>query len=185
MQGAGKTTTLKMLSGDEIPTRGTASLGGFDILSQQIEVRRLLGYCPQFDALLDLLTCREHLELFARIKGVPESLLAGVVEAKLHEMDLTQYSNKLAGSLSGGNKRKLSVAIAMIGDPPLMFLDEVSRQSRKTAVRYHIPDRAAQESPLSSLRRALLLSHPELLFNTRVFICLHLPFCSPPRAWTP
>jgi ABC-type multidrug transport system ATPase subunit len=123
---AGKTTTLKMLSGDEIPTRGTATLGGFDILTQQIEVRRLLGYTPQFDAHLDLLTTREHLEMYARIKGVPESMLNGVVNAKLREMDLVQYANKLAGSLSGGNKRKLSVAVAMVGDPPLMFLDEPS-----------------------------------------------------------
>lgn len=115
-----------MLSGDECPTSGRALLGGYDIISEQGKVRRLLGYCPQFDALLDLLTAREHLELYARIKGVPLAKLRGVVDAKLDEFDLRPFANKLAGRLSGGNKRKLSVAIALIGNPPIVFLDEPS-----------------------------------------------------------
>jgi len=124
INGAGKTTTMKILTGDIVPTSGTARLSGYDILTQQSEVRRLVGYCPQFDALLELLTVREHLELYARIKGVPEAQLDAVVSSKIKELDLVQYSNKLAGSLSGGNKRKTSVALAMIGDPLLLFLDE-------------------------------------------------------------
>lgn len=126
INGAGKTSTLKMLTGDILPSKGTAYLNGLDIMSQQLEIRRLIGYCPQFDALLDLLTVREHLELFGRIKGIPASDLEQVVMEKLHQMDLIDYETKLAGSLSGGNKRKLSVAIAMIGSPPIMFLDEPS-----------------------------------------------------------
>ncbi|KAF0703609.1 hypothetical protein As57867_007568, partial [Aphanomyces stellatus] len=63
INGAGKTSTMKMMTGDVLPTSGSATLGGFDIMSQQLEVRRLIGYCPQFDALIDLLTVREHLEL--------------------------------------------------------------------------------------------------------------------------
>ncbi|OWY90701.1 ABC transporter [Phytophthora megakarya] len=70
INGAGKTTTMKMLTGDVLPTSGTATLGGFDILTQQIEVRRQIGYCPQFDALFERMSVREHLELFAAIKGV-------------------------------------------------------------------------------------------------------------------
>ncbi|GMF35983.1 unnamed protein product [Phytophthora fragariaefolia] len=126
INGAGKTTTMKMLTGDELPTHGTATLGGFDILTQQIEVRRQIGYCPQFDALFDLLTVREHLELFASIKGVPRSQLNDVVADKINQLNLSDFENKLAGSLSGGNKRKLSVAIAMIGNPRIIFLDEPS-----------------------------------------------------------
>ncbi|CAI5730665.1 unnamed protein product [Hyaloperonospora brassicae] len=126
INGAGKTTTMKMLTGDELPTRGTATLGGFDILTQQIEVRRQIGYCPQFDALFELLTVREHLELFASIKGVSRSRLRGVVSDKIKQLNLGDFENKLAGSLSGGNKRKLSVAIALIGDPQIVFLDEPS-----------------------------------------------------------
>ncbi|GLE02420.1 hypothetical protein PINS_up011258 [Pythium insidiosum] len=126
INGAGKTTTMKMLTGDIVPTAGGATLSGFDILTQQLEVRREIGYCPQFDALIDLLTVREHLELFAQIKGVPRSELASVVQEKMEQLNLTAFENKLAGSLSGGNKRKLSVAIAMIGSPSILFLDEPS-----------------------------------------------------------
>ena len=113
--GAGKTTSLKCLSGDVLPTSGTATVSGYDILTQQPQVRRLLGYCPQFDALLELLTVREHLELFAAIKRIPTADVNRVVSEKIREMDLSAYENKLAGTLSGGNKRKLSVAIATVG----------------------------------------------------------------------
>ncbi|KAG6615655.1 ABC transporter A family member 1 [Phytophthora cinnamomi] len=126
INGAGKTTTMKMLTGDVQPTQGTATLNGFDILSQQIEVRRQIGYCPQFDALFDLLSVREHLELFGAIKGIPRASLERVVMEKIHQLNLADFENKLAGSLSGGNKRKLSVAIAMIGNPAIIFLDEPS-----------------------------------------------------------
>ncbi|KAK1930150.1 ABC transporter A family member 1 [Phytophthora citrophthora] len=126
INGAGKTTTMKMLTGDVPPSSGTATLGGYNILSQQIEVRRQIGYCPQFDALFDLLTVREHLELFGAIKGVPQSSLDRVVMEKIQQLNLADFEHKLAGSLSGGNKRKLSVAIAMIGNPAIIFLDEPS-----------------------------------------------------------
>ncbi|KUF93746.1 Sulfatase protein [Phytophthora nicotianae] len=126
INGAGKTTTMKMLTGDVQPSHGTATLGGFDILSQQIEVRRQIGYCPQFDALFDLLSVREHLELFGAIKGIPQASLDRVVMEKIQQLNLGDFEHKLAGSLSGGNKRKLSVAIAMIGNPAIIFLDEPS-----------------------------------------------------------
>ncbi|KAJ0410416.1 hypothetical protein P43SY_002748 [Pythium insidiosum] len=124
INGAGKTTTMKMLTGDVLPSSGTARLDGLDILSQQLAVRRRLGYCPQFDALFELLSVREHLELFARIKGVAQ--LHDAVRAMLREMNLEDFEHKLAGTLSGGNKRKLSVAIALLGAPPIVFLDEPS-----------------------------------------------------------
>jgi ATP-binding cassette subfamily A (ABC1) protein 1 len=126
VNGAGKTTTLKMLTGDVIPTSGTASLAGHDILKEQLQVRRVIGYCPQFDALLENLTVKEHLELFAKIKGIPENLVGFTVREKMDQLNLNAFENKLAGKLSGGNKRKLSVAIAMIGSPPVVFLDEPS-----------------------------------------------------------
>ena len=126
INGAGKTSALKILSGDIFPSFGSAQLAGYDVVREQLQVRRLLGYCPQFDALLDLMSTREHLELYARIKGVPEKDLKKVVEKQLKSFDLVDYAGKLAGTLSGGNKRKLSVAIALIGDPPIVFLDEPS-----------------------------------------------------------
>jgi ATP-binding cassette subfamily A (ABC1) protein 1 len=136
INGAGKTSTLKMLTGDVLPTEGNAYIAGKDILTQQLEVRSLLGYCPQFDALLDLLTVREHLELFAKVKGIPQSHRSALVRQAMVEMDLTNFENKLAGRLSGGNKRKLSVGIAMIGNPPIMFLDEPSTGMDPVARRY-------------------------------------------------
>jgi ABC-type lipoprotein export system ATPase subunit len=125
INGAGKTTTMKMLTGDELPTSGHATILGHDVVSEQQACRKHMGYCPQFDALLDRLTVREHLELFARIKrAVPWSRVPRLVRLMLKQMQLEQFEHKLAGALSGGNKRKLSVAIAMIGSPPVVFLDE-------------------------------------------------------------
>ncbi|OVA04022.1 ABC transporter-like [Macleaya cordata] len=134
--GAGKTTTLSMLSGEECPTDGTAYIFGNDISLHPKAARRHIGYCPQFDALLEFLTVKEHLELYARIKGVPESRIADVVEEKMEEFDLWKHANKPSYSLSGGNKRKLSVAIAMIGDPPIVILDEPSTGMDPLAKRF-------------------------------------------------
>ena len=107
---------------------GEAFIDGLDTMEHQDSIRSLIGYCPQHDALLELLTVREHLELFARIKAVPESDVPAVVAQKMQELNLKPFEHKLAGALSGGNKRKLSVAIAMIGvkAPPIVLLDEVN-----------------------------------------------------------
>lgn len=134
--GAGKTTTLSMLSGEEHPTDGTAFIFGKDICSNPKAARRHIGYCPQFDALLEYLTVQEHLELYARIKGVPNYMLESVVMEKLIEFDLLKHADKPSFSLSGGNKRKLSVAIAMIGDPPIVILDEPSTGMDPIAKRF-------------------------------------------------
>ncbi|XP_070027820.1 ABC transporter A family member 1 isoform X2 [Nicotiana sylvestris] len=134
--GAGKTTTLSMLSGEENPSDGTAFIFGKDIRSDPKVARRHIGYCPQFDALLEFLTVQEHLELYARIKGVPEYELEDVVMQKLLEFDLMKHANKPSFALSGGNKRKLSVAIAMIGDPPIVILDEPSTGMDPIAKRF-------------------------------------------------
>ena len=112
-----------MLSGEFPPTSGTAHIAGFSVTREQARLRQCIGYCPQFSALIDALTVREHLELFARIKGVPEPHVGTRVERKMGEMDLGDFADKAAGSLSGGNQRKLSVAIATISDPPVLFLD--------------------------------------------------------------
>ncbi|KAK6945284.1 ABC transporter-like, ATP-binding domain [Dillenia turbinata] len=134
--GAGKTTTLSMLTGEERPTDGTAVIFGKDIRANPKAARRHIGYCPQFDALLEFLTVQEHLELYARIKGIPEYRMKDVVMEKLVEFDLLKHANKPSFSLSGGNKRKLSVAIAMIGDPPIVILDEPSTGMDPIAKRF-------------------------------------------------
>nr|XP_015201012.1 PREDICTED: ATP-binding cassette sub-family A member 1-like [Lepisosteus oculatus] len=124
VNGAGKTTTFKMLTGDISVSSGEAFLNGYSILKQMREVHQNMGYCPQFDAIDDLLSGREHLEFYARLRGVPEKEVKMVAEWGIKKLGLVKYSNKSAGTYSGGNKRKLSTAMALIGCPPVIFLDE-------------------------------------------------------------
>uniref|UniRef100_A0A6Q2XK49 ATP-binding cassette sub-family A member 2 n=1 Tax=Esox lucius TaxID=8010 RepID=A0A6Q2XK49_ESOLU len=124
VNGAGKTTTFKMLTGDESTTGGEAFIGGNSILRELLRVQQSIGYCPQFDALFEDLTAREHLELYTRLRGIPWKDEDRVVSWALDKLELTKYADKPAGTYSGGNKRKLSTAIALIGYPSLIFLDE-------------------------------------------------------------
>ncbi|XP_039629926.1 ATP-binding cassette sub-family A member 2 isoform X3 [Polypterus senegalus] len=124
VNGAGKTTTFKMLTGDESTTGGEAFISKHSILRELLKVQQNIGYCPQFDALFEDLTAREHLKLYTRLRGVPWKDEDRVVQWALDKLELTKYADKPAGTYSGGNKRKLSTAIALIGYPSLIFLDE-------------------------------------------------------------
>ncbi|ETO10843.1 ABC transporter family protein [Reticulomyxa filosa] len=125
VNGAGKTTTLKMLTGDTHPSSGHAFIYGVSIRNQ-IEARRRIGYCPQFDAIFDLLTAYEHLKFYGSVKGLKGQELEDQIKVLLKALSLTKYRNRKAGTYSGGNKRKLSAAIAMIGNPPVVFLGNVT-----------------------------------------------------------
>uniref|UniRef100_A0A3B4Y390 P-type phospholipid transporter n=1 Tax=Seriola lalandi dorsalis TaxID=1841481 RepID=A0A3B4Y390_SERLL len=124
VNGAGKTTTFKMLTGDTVVTSGEAFLAGKSILREIDQVHQNMGYCPQFDAINELLTGREHLELYAVLRGIPEKEVCDVAEWGIRKLGLVKYADKAAGSYSGGNMRKLSTAMALIGAPPVVFLDE-------------------------------------------------------------
>uniref|UniRef100_A0A8P4GKC1 P-type phospholipid transporter n=1 Tax=Dicentrarchus labrax TaxID=13489 RepID=A0A8P4GKC1_DICLA len=124
VNGAGKTTTFKMLTGDTLVTSGEAFLAGKSILREIDQVHQNMGYCPQFDSINELLTGREHLELYAVLRGVPEKQVCDVAEWGIRKLGLVKYADKAAGSYSGGNMRKLSTAMALIGAPPVVFLDE-------------------------------------------------------------
>uniref|UniRef100_A0A7M4G1M9 P-type phospholipid transporter n=1 Tax=Crocodylus porosus TaxID=8502 RepID=A0A7M4G1M9_CROPO len=124
VNGAGKTTTFKMLTGDTDVTTGDAVVAGNSILTNISDVHQSMGYCPQFDAIDDLLTGREHLRLYACLRGVPGKEIERVAEWGIQKLGLHMYADQLAGTYSGGNKRKLSTAIALIGCPPLILLDE-------------------------------------------------------------
>ncbi|KAJ7305756.1 hypothetical protein JRQ81_010122 [Phrynocephalus forsythii] len=124
--GAGKTTTFKMLTGDESITSGDAYVDGHSILANIKKVQQRIGYCPQFDALLDHMTGRETLSMYARLRGIPERYIGSCVENMLRGLLLEPHANKLVRTYSGGNKRKLSAGIALIGGPPVIFLDEPS-----------------------------------------------------------
>ncbi|XP_064227202.1 retinal-specific phospholipid-transporting ATPase ABCA4 isoform X1 [Aotus nancymaae] len=124
VNGAGKTTTFKMLTGDTTVTSGDATVAGKSILTNISEVHQNMGYCPQFDAIDELLTGREHLYFYARLRGIPAEEIEKVANWSIKSLGLTVYADCLAGMYSGGNKRKLSTAIALIGCPPLVLLDE-------------------------------------------------------------
>ncbi|XP_056379090.1 retinal-specific phospholipid-transporting ATPase ABCA4 isoform X1 [Hyla sarda] len=124
VNGAGKTTTFKMLTGDIEVTSGDATVAGYSILTDITDVHQNMGYCPQFDAIDELLTGREHLQLYARLRGVPEEEVNMVAEWGIEKLGLKRYADQSAGTYSGGNKRKLSTAIALIGCPPVVLLDE-------------------------------------------------------------
>jgi ATP-binding cassette subfamily A (ABC1) protein 3 len=133
--GAGKTTTLSILTGLYPPTEGTASVFGLDMFGQVNEMRKNLGVCPQFDILFDLLTPIEHLELYCMFKGVPKSEVKEQVEKTIKDVDLESKRNAFAKDLSGGQKRKLSVGIAMIGGSKIVLLDEPTSGMDLTARR--------------------------------------------------
>jgi len=126
VNGAGKTTSISMLTGEFLPTKGSAWIGGHNVATRLKLVREQLGYCPQFDPLLELMTARELLTMFAQLKNLPPADVAPTVQSLIDRVTLTPYADRVCGSYSGGNKRKLSLAIALIGSPRVVFLDEPS-----------------------------------------------------------
>ncbi|KAH0934894.1 hypothetical protein HID58_012011 [Brassica napus] len=116
--GAGKTTTISCLTGINPVTGGDALIYGDSIRSSvgMSNIRKMIGVCPQFDILWDALSSEEHLHLFASIKGLPPASIKPIAEKLLADVKLTGAAKIRAGSYSGGMKRRLSVAIALIGD---------------------------------------------------------------------
>ncbi|GET85463.1 abc transporter, putative [Leishmania tarentolae] len=124
--GAGKTTTMSMLCQEFYPTTGRVYVCGYDIVEESGEALQCVGYCPQFDATLDLLTVEEHLRVFAGIRGIAREQHKSVVSGLLHLTGLREYRHTTSAALSGGNRRKLSVALSLIGGPPVVIFDEPS-----------------------------------------------------------
>jgi ABC-type multidrug transport system ATPase subunit len=122
--GAGKSTTISILSGLIEPSFGTAIIEGLDIRTDMNAIRRNLGVCPQHDVLFPDLTVEEHLILFASFKGAKGKAMREEVEAMIKSVGLTEKRKAYSKTLSGGQKRKLSVGIAFIGGSRVVFLDE-------------------------------------------------------------
>uniref|UniRef100_A0A803M188 ABC transporter domain-containing protein n=1 Tax=Chenopodium quinoa TaxID=63459 RepID=A0A803M188_CHEQI len=124
--GAGKTTTINCLTGITSVTAGDALIYGNSIRNSagMSNIRKIIGLCPQFDVLWNELTGEEHLQLLARIKGLLPASIKEAVKKSLEEVRLTNSAKVRTGSYSGGMRRRLSVASALLGDPKLVILDE-------------------------------------------------------------
>lgn len=124
VNGAGKTTTIKMLTCLSSPTSGDASLLGNSIVSNPQAVKETINVSPQETAVAPNLSVKENLELIAQIYGFDKKTVDIKVEEMLRTFSLTEVSKNKAKTLSGGMQRRLSIAMALITDPQILFLDE-------------------------------------------------------------
>ena len=124
VNGAGKTTTVKMLSGLLAPTSGDAEILGYSLVSQTQEVKSRINLSPQETAVAPKLTARENLELIAGIYGSTRKEAKEKAAAMLEEFHMQEVAGQRAGTLSGGWQRRLSIAMALISQPQILFLDE-------------------------------------------------------------
>lgn len=124
VNGAGKTTTIKMLSCLTAPDEGDAFLGGHRVRTEASEVKKIIGVSPQETAVAPLLTVRENVEFIAGIYGFPKEKIKEKTEETLSSFGLTEEADKRAKNLSGGMMRRLSIALALVSEPEILFLDE-------------------------------------------------------------
>ncbi len=138
--GAGKTTIISMLSTLLKPTGGTATVNGHDIRTQAMAVRRSIGVVPQELALYAELSAAENLRFWGEMRGLGGAALGGEIKEKLALMDLTERARDRVETFSGGMKRRLNLAIGLLGNPPLIMLDEptvaIDPQSRRYILDY-------------------------------------------------
>lgn len=113
-----------MLTGDIPVSSGDAFVHTHSVRNEIKEVHSNLGYCPQFDGVIGEMTGRETLKMFARLRGIPEEDIAELSDDLAASLIFTKHLDKQVKNYSGGNKRKLSTAMALVGNPPIVFLDE-------------------------------------------------------------
>jgi len=122
--GAGKTTTIKVLCGLLEPTSGAAKVGGHDVRTEMHEIRKLIGVCPQEPAYYTFLTGRENVELFGKLHNMPRGLLKEKTDELLETVGLVEAASIKTGKYSGGMIRRVNLAMALVNDPAIAFLDE-------------------------------------------------------------
>ena len=124
VNGAGKTTAIKMLSCLTKPTDGDAYVGGYSITKEPGQVKRLIGVSPQETAVAPNLSVKENLELICGIHGFAKEKTAARIGELSRQFDLDSVLQRKAGKLSGGWQRRVSIAMALISEPKILFLDE-------------------------------------------------------------
>ncbi len=122
--GSGKTTTIRMLCGLLTPSAGDATVVGYDLRTQQTEIRRSIGYMSQRFGLYDDLTVRENVRFYASVYGLRGAALDARIVELFDQLELAPRAEQLAGTLSGGWKQKLGLACATAHHPKMLFLDE-------------------------------------------------------------
>ena len=122
--GAGKTTTLQMISTLIKPTSGCATVNGFDIEKEPLQVRKQIGFTSSDTGLYERLTAREILAFFARLHQYPREQIASRIESLAKDLNMLDFLDTRTHKLSTGMKQKVSIARAMVHDPPILILDE-------------------------------------------------------------
>jgi ABC-type multidrug transport system ATPase subunit len=122
--GAGKTTFLRQLTTELMPTAGSVNVFGVDAVKEPLRAKRAMGITPQEAGLFEALTVREHLEFFARFKNLSTREARAAAHEVIAELGLIDETNKPVGNLSGGQRRRILIGLALLGRPPLLVLDE-------------------------------------------------------------
>ena len=133
--GAGKSTTINILSGILQPTSGSVYVRGFDVTLDPGKVKRFIGVCPQTSSYYKYLTGRENIKLFGDLHGMPEALILRRTNSLIERLGLDKTADRKSSDYSGGMVRRINLAMALINDPEVAFLDEptvaMDPQSRK------------------------------------------------------
>ena len=122
--GAGKSTTINILSGLLAPTQGSAKVGGFDIAKDPENVKKIIGVCPQHSAYYKYMTGRENIKLFGDLHGMPKKLINERSAKLIEKIGLEEAADRKSDGYSGGMVRRINLAMALINDPDIAFLDE-------------------------------------------------------------
>lgn len=124
VNGAGKTTTMKMLTCLTKPSDGEACVGGHSVVRESAQVKRLIGVSPQETAIAPNLSVKENLELICGIHGYPKEKTTAKLQTISQQFSLESVLHRKAGKLSGGWQRRVSIAMALVSEPQILFLDE-------------------------------------------------------------
>lgn len=124
--GAGKTTLVSIVAGLRRADRGQVEVGGLDALARDPKVRSMIGLAPQDLGIYPIVTVRQNLQLFGELSGLPPRVLGARIEEVAAALALEGLLHRRAGELSGGQKRRLHTAVALLHEPPLLMLDEAT-----------------------------------------------------------